>query len=82
MNFSREQVNNLFPNLHGRGKELREICTTPTQFDRKMDEAKFPEYVKEMVFNNFIAPLTVDGITEEETKKVVSRLDLFCASIL
>jgi len=86
---SRTEISKVFPNLRGRGLEIKRdvanIFNGAVSLDssviQKWDE-NYPEYMRDMVYNNFVAPLLASDITEEEKRKIISRLDLFCASIL
>jgi hypothetical protein len=84
MNMTKEQMERAFPSLHGRGEEIRSECSLlfkDSSILTKWKE-KFPPYMHDMVYNNYIAPLLVDGISEVEQKKIVRKLDMFCASII
>jgi hypothetical protein len=70
--------------LHGKGEQIREeaaLLFKQSNILNKWKE-KYPPYMHDMVYNNFIAPLLADDITEEEKKKIVRKLDMFCASII
>jgi len=88
---SKTEISKVFPNLHGCGLEIkRDVANIfngavslplDSSVIQKWDE-NYPDYMRDMVYNNFVAPLLASGITEEEKRKIISRLDLFCASIL
>ena len=87
---SKTEINKVFPNLQGRGLIKRDVANIfngavslplDSSVIQKWDE-NYPDYMRDMVYNNFVAPLLASGITEEEKRKIISRLDLFCASIL
>lgn len=81
--FNKEEMEKSFPSLHGKGKEIREDTVKVFKDPKilEMWKKKYPSYMHDMVYNNFLAPLMANDITPEEQKKIVSRLDLFCASI-
>tara|TARA_R110000823_G_scaffold215973_2_gene345554 strand:+ start:816 stop:1106 length:291 start_codon:yes stop_codon:yes gene_type:complete len=94
---SKTEINKVFPNLQGRGLEIKKdvsniFCYFFINGDvsdksyhlplMKRWEEDYPEYMCDMVYNNFVAPLLANDITEEEQRKIIGRLDLFCASIL
>jgi hypothetical protein len=83
MNFDKKEIENIFPSIQGKGEEIRNLISEIGRNPKALEILKkdFPDYVEPMVYNNFIAPLTASDITTEESKKIVKRLNLFCASI-
>ena len=80
---NKQEVKSMFPDVMGNGKEIREDVANLFKDNSILDKwkDKFPSYLHDMVYNNFIAPMLADDITVEEQKKLAHRLDLFCASI-